>query len=213
MDINLKEVQMKYNNFIFDLDGVLVDACEWHKQALNRALFETCNYKISNEEHLKTYNGIPTKKKLEILNEKKIVKKQDFDKIFELKQKYTVDCIKRLSKKREEKLEFLEFCKKNNIRLFCYTNSIKMTAHLMLETAGIKDCFEVILTNEDVKNPKPDEEGYLFLLNKYNLDPYKTLIFEDSPKGLAAAWKTECDVYRVRDVDDLNLSLVKRLLK
>jgi len=204
---------MKYNNFIFDLDGVLVDACDWHKQALNRALLEVCNYQISNEEHIKTFNGIPTKKKLEILNEKKIVKKKDFDKIFELKQKYTVDCIKKLSKKRKEKIELLEYCKENNIRVFCYTNSIRKTAELMLETSGVKDYFEFILTNEDVDKPKPHEEGYELLLKKYKLDPYKTLIFEDSPKGLASAWKTECDVYQVRNIDDLNLSLVKRLMK
>ena len=31
---------------IFDLDGVLVDACEWHQRALNEALMEVCNYSI-----------------------------------------------------------------------------------------------------------------------------------------------------------------------
>ena len=32
---------------IFDLDGVLVDACEWHRVALNEALQEVCQYEIS----------------------------------------------------------------------------------------------------------------------------------------------------------------------
>lgn len=31
---------------IFDLDGVLVDACEWHRIALNLALKERCSYEI-----------------------------------------------------------------------------------------------------------------------------------------------------------------------
>jgi len=56
---------------IFDLDGVLVDACEWHRIALNEALEEICGYKISLEDHYKIYNGIPTRKKLEILTNKK----------------------------------------------------------------------------------------------------------------------------------------------
>ena len=32
---------------IFDMDGVLVDACEWHRIALNEALQEVANYTIS----------------------------------------------------------------------------------------------------------------------------------------------------------------------
>ena len=36
---------------VFDLDGVLVDACEWHRVALNKALKALCDYEISLEEH------------------------------------------------------------------------------------------------------------------------------------------------------------------
>ena len=41
---------------IFDLDGVLVDACEWHRVALNEALKEVCNYEISLEDHYGEFN-------------------------------------------------------------------------------------------------------------------------------------------------------------
>ena len=47
---------------IFDLDGVLVNACEWHRIALNKALKEICDYEISLEDHYCTFNDIPTKK-------------------------------------------------------------------------------------------------------------------------------------------------------
>ena len=53
---------------IFDMDGVLVDACEWHKDALNAALLELCNYKISEEEYYSVFNGLPTKTKLQKLS-------------------------------------------------------------------------------------------------------------------------------------------------
>ena len=46
---------------IFDLDGVLVDACEWHRVALNKALKEVSNYEISLQDHYSTFNGIPTR--------------------------------------------------------------------------------------------------------------------------------------------------------
>ena len=52
---------------LFDLDGVLVDACDWHYEALNRALKQVSNYEISREDHTTTYNGLPTKRKLQML--------------------------------------------------------------------------------------------------------------------------------------------------
>ena len=52
---------------LFDLDGVLVDACDWHYLSLNRALEEVVGFSIDREEHTTTYNGLPTKVKLEML--------------------------------------------------------------------------------------------------------------------------------------------------
>ena len=31
---------LNYDAVLFDLDGVLVDACDWHYEALNRAMVE-----------------------------------------------------------------------------------------------------------------------------------------------------------------------------
>jgi len=42
---------------LFDLDGVLVDACDWHYAALNKALMEICGFGIGREEHDSTFNG------------------------------------------------------------------------------------------------------------------------------------------------------------
>ena len=54
---------------LYDLDGVLVDATEWHYESLNAALKEVCGFIINRDEHVSTFNGIPTIKKLEILHE------------------------------------------------------------------------------------------------------------------------------------------------
>ena len=59
---------MKIKSIIFDLDGVLIDSKNIHFNALNLAL-ENYNpsMKISYEDHLKKFDGLNTKKKLEIL--------------------------------------------------------------------------------------------------------------------------------------------------
>ena len=57
---------------VFDLDGVLVDARELHYQALNMALKDIDDsFVIERDEHLSTYDGLSTTKKLQMLSERK----------------------------------------------------------------------------------------------------------------------------------------------
>ena len=63
---------------LYDLDGVLVDATEWHYISLNLALKEVTGSAIERKEHISTFNGIPTMKKLEILYEQKRVRRDQF---------------------------------------------------------------------------------------------------------------------------------------
>ena len=60
----------KIKAVIFDLDGVLVEAKEWHYLALNKAL-KHFGFKIDRIEHLTTYDGLPTKVKLNRLSKEK----------------------------------------------------------------------------------------------------------------------------------------------
>ena len=58
---------MQIKAVLFDMDGVLIDAKEWHYEALNRAL-ALFGMPISRFEHLTTFDGLPTRKKLEMLS-------------------------------------------------------------------------------------------------------------------------------------------------
>ena len=81
---------------IFDLDGVLVDTKKIHFNALNLAFKNNnINYKISLEDHVKIFDGLPTKEKLNILNKKGKVKKKLNKKIIILKKKFTKNLIKK----------------------------------------------------------------------------------------------------------------------
>ena len=60
---------------LYDLDGVLVDATEWHYESLNESLQKISGFQISRQDHISTFNGLPTMKKLHILfDQKKILK-------------------------------------------------------------------------------------------------------------------------------------------
>jgi beta-phosphoglucomutase-like phosphatase (HAD superfamily) len=80
----------KIKGLIFDLDGVLVNTKKIHFDALNLALKKKNIKQISYKDHLNIYDGLPTSKKLEILNKKKILKKTLIKSIKKIKQENTL---------------------------------------------------------------------------------------------------------------------------
>ena len=66
---------------IFDLDGVLVDTKKIHFEALNLALEKLGHNKITFENHIKIFDGLPTSKKIRILNKKHKLTKKNINKI------------------------------------------------------------------------------------------------------------------------------------
>ena len=52
---------------LFDLDGVLVDTKKMHFYALNEALEDNGYSRITLEDHLSKYDGLPTIDKLEMM--------------------------------------------------------------------------------------------------------------------------------------------------
>lgn len=197
---------------IFDMDGVLVDACEWHRIALNKALVEICDYEITLKDHYETYNGIPTKIKLNKLTQLGIVPKEKQQLVYEKKQELTIDIILESAERREEKIELINNLKERGIIVACYTNSIRETAELMLDKTGVLPLLDFLLTNEEVEKCKPDPEGYVYILNKYKLNPDQVLIVEDSPKGLMAANSSGCKVLQVNNPDEVTLKKIEEYI-
>jgi beta-phosphoglucomutase len=194
---------------VFDLDGVLVDACEWHRAALNQALKEICDYEISLEDHYSTFNGIPTKVKLQKLTKMGVLKEADHQKVYDRKQKVTIETIEKSAVYRREKVEMIYELRLRGYHIACFTNSIRQTAILMLDKTGVLEHLDYLVTNEDVVESKPSPEGYLFLVEKFNVNKNNVIIVEDSPKGIAAARASGCSVIEVVNADDVNIKLFK----
>lgn len=188
---------------LYDLDGVLVDATEWHYESLNEALKEVAGFTISRLDHVTTFNGLPTIKKLEILEKAGKLDRKDFDKIWGKKQEKTIEVINRMAFIDETKIRLHEGTKK--YRKICVTNSIKQTALLMLEKTGQSQYMEKIISNEDVKNPKPDPEGYEKAVSELGLKPDECMAVEDSEKGIRSATDAGTCVYQVKGYHEVTL--------
>ena len=81
---------------VFDLDGVLVDTKQIHFLALNEALDKVgVKNKISYENHLKNFDGLPTVEKLKKLNKKGALDKKKNNKVKKLKKLFTSKILKK----------------------------------------------------------------------------------------------------------------------
>ena len=194
---------------LFDLDGVLVDACDWHYEALNRALKQISNYEISRDEHFSTYNGLPKRRKLRTLADLGIIRESDMETISDLKQELTVGVIEEFCSESVSKIAMMKLLKDAGYKIGCVTNSIRKTAGLMLEKTGIMDFFDIVITNEQTSHNKPHPEPYITALVKLNALPQDSMIVEDSPKGLEAARLTGCRVLEVKNATEVTKELFK----
>ena len=194
---------------LYDLDGVLVEARDWHKDAFNQALFETAGYQITEEDHQTTFNGLPTKEKLELLIKLGKVNLDQKQKIWDLKQEYTINFIKKASFD-YDKIDLHSNCKKIGLKLACVTNSIFDTAKLMLEVTGQYKYIDLLVSNQNINNPKPCSEGYIKAMVKFGLLPTDVIIAEDSEVGLKAAKGTGANIWQVNCAADVSWSNLQK---
>ena len=190
-------------HIIFDLDGVLVDARDLHYHALNLALAEIGKeYIIDREEHLSTYDGLPTSKKLQMLTVSKGLPADSHNKVWQLKQEKTIYLINKMNYD-SRMMNVLRSLKESDYSVHVASNSIKNTIKMMLLRKGLIEYVDEIFSNEDVKNPKPNPEIYLRSIIKAGVSPKETLIVEDSHIGRKAALESGGHLFPVRNPDDV----------
>ena len=196
---------------VFDMDGVLVDARDWHYEALNQAL-EVFGLQIPYEVHLSDYNGLSTRQKLAKLTESHSLPIELHSVISRTKQNRTLRIAAQKCFPMTQHLILLELLKTKGFKVAVYTNSVRETAEAMLNYAGLLEKIDVLLTNQDVTNPKPDPEGYLLACQRLNVQPSETFVIEDGEFGILAAELAGCKVIRVNQPSDVSISTLAEFL-
>ena len=198
---------------IFDLDGVLVNARELHYEALNKAL-ETIDKKfvISRDEHLSTYDGLSTTKKLDMLTSSKGLSKDVHNIVWKLKQEKTVSIIDKFLPDFRVK-DILRRLKDSGYEIACCTNSIRETAKLQLIRKGFMEHIDVLYTNQDVHKPKPHPEMYMKCMLHFGVSPKQTLIIEDSHHGRKGALESGGHLCAVKDCEDVTYEKINEHLE
>lgn len=195
----------KIKAVIFDMDGVLIDAKEWHYEALNKAL-RLFGFEISRYDHLVTFDGLPTAKKLEMMTVERGLPKSLHQLINDMKQIYTMEYVYMKCKPLFVHQYALSRLKSEGFRLALASNSVRVTIDMMMEKADLNQYLDFSLSNQDVKKSKPDPEIYITVINRLGLSPEECLVVEDNQNGVKAALASGANLLKVETINDVTYS-------
>lgn len=201
----------KIKAVIFDMDGVLIDAKEWHYEALNKAL-DLFGMEISRYDHLVTYDGLPTLMKLQMLSLERGLPSSLHSFINEIKQIYTLETIYVKCKPTFFHQYAMTRLKADGYAMAVCSNSVPQSIELMLQRADLLRYFNFCLSNQDVENPKPHPEIYINAIKRLGLTPEECLVIEDNPNGIKAAQDSGAHLLCVSDVTEVNYgNIIRRI--
>lgn len=204
---------MKIKAVLFDMDGVLIDAKDWHYEAMNKAL-SLFGYTIERYEHLTSYDGLPTSVKLEKLSVEKGLPRSLHKFINEMKQRYTMTEIHNKCRPVFIHEYALSRLKSEGYKIAVCSNSIRKTIETMMDYAGLSSYLDLIMSNEDVKKSKPNPEIYLTAMERFGLKPEECLICEDNENGIKAAESSGGNLLKIKTTADVNYTnIIKRIKK
>jgi beta-phosphoglucomutase-like phosphatase (HAD superfamily) len=190
------------------MDGVLIDARDWHYRALNDAL-EIFGCAVPYNEHLERFNGLPTREKLGILSREGRLPEHLHSTVNAIKQERTIREAASLCFPRVEHLLLMSWLKRLDLRVGVATNSIRHTTTTMLQYAGVLENLDCLVTNEDVVSAKPAPDIYLEACRRLGAPPTQVLVVEDHEVGVRAAQAAGCTVVQVDGPDDVCIPLLE----
>jgi len=197
--------------FLFDLDGVLVEFKDLHKKAFIQAWNECVpQYPIDDECHTRLLEARSTRQKLDILaTHFGII--YDRDQVSNRKQEIT-SVMLQTATIYNRTVRALEWAHVQGIPMACCSNSIKATVLASLTKIVPLSYFSVILSNEDITQPKPSPEIYERAIELLGIPKESALVFEDSTVGKEAARSAGLRVIDIVDAMDVSPSLLSYVL-
>lgn len=201
----------KIKAIVFDMDGVLIDAKDWHYEALNEAL-NLFGYEISRHDHLTTFDGLPTRVKLEMLSVERGLPRKLHDFISSMKQIYTMQMVASRCKPIFQHEYALSKLKSKGYKLGLASNAVRNSVEAMMEKSNLIQYLDSVISNEDVDKPKPDPEIYLKSMKELGVEPKEMMILEDNDHGIKAARASGGFVMEIDTIQDVHLENIMQHL-
>lgn len=168
---------------LFDLDGVLVDSGPYHLQSWQE-LFREVRQEFTEAQFRRVFG----------LRSEAIVRR--------LLGPLPAEEVRRLAARKEElyraaivgriqgvpgAVDLVRRLEKEGLGLAVVTSTPRANVELILRSLGLADAFATIVNGEDVRQGKPDPEGFLLAAQRLGVAPAGCVVLEDAPAGIRAA--------------------------
>ena len=199
---------------IFDMDNTIVECSHLHVNSLNKALLSVSEkFVISEEDNKREFEALPTKKKLEILTEKRGLPIEEHRKVHELKQKYTLEFIEHDIEADPSMIELFARLKTDGYKIYVASNSVRLTIDKMLAKLRLSEYVDHFISNEEVKCAKPNPEIFLKCMAHGSFKPSECLVVEDSFYGQKAAIDSGANLMPVKNPGDVTIETVYHFIR
>ena len=179
---------------IFDLDGTLYDTKEVNYRSYLEALkIIGYNVKIDLDYYSKQCNSIHYRLFLPKLV--KEITDEEMDKVHKIKKSLYSNNL-RYAKRNNHLFNIIDSIA-NSYYIALVTNANQKNASEILEKHSDKGKFDLIISHENIINPKPSPNSFEIAMNHFKMSPKQTIVFEDSDVGIQAAQKSGAMFYRV----------------
>lgn len=179
---------------IFDFDGVIVDTEPLHYAAFQRTL-EPLDLHFSWQEYVETYIGFDDRDAFRhAFSTKGTILYQDtLHRLIEQKASYFEEVVRSGVTVYPGVLDLIHYLGTNKIPLAICSGALRTDIDPILDTLGIANFFDIIVTADDVAVSKPDPECYrlaferLLSTHQNSFSKNATIAIEDTPAGISAA--------------------------
>jgi phosphoglycolate phosphatase len=117
-------------------------------------------------------------------------------------------------------VEGLQAMRAQGLRLACVTNKAERFTRPLLNSTGLLDYFELVLSGDTVPKKKPDPLPLLHACAHFGVEPREMLLIGDSPFDTQAARAAGCHIFCVpygysqgRDVRELDCDAIVATLR
>jgi HAD superfamily hydrolase (TIGR01509 family) len=173
---------------LFDMDGVVVDSMHFHLDTWKILLAEMGTKRRSL--HMQRHFGLATRILLrDILAEEHPGREPSRDEIehwFRRKVALTIQVAKQVAEPIPGFLDFARRVRARKLPTALASAASRSFVDTVLEKIGARDLFDVIVTVDDVAQPKPDPEIFLEAARRLRVPIGDCLVIEDSHPGIAA---------------------------
>ena len=179
---------------IFDFDGVITDSEILHFRAFNVVLAQF-GFQLTKQEYYRDYLGMTdTDCYRALIDEGRLpIGEAGIQDLVRQKTRVFEQLARTEGKIIEGVREFLDMLSAAGVPIAICSGALRAEIELILEEAGLRHYFDVVVSAEEVKRGKPDPEGFLLALRKLNdqwgepIAPEGCIVIEDSHWGLNAA--------------------------